>query len=335
MKVDPKHFFVRAPDLLWHKRKPKERVLVVFCACLIIFLFLELIFWAPPSNFPTLTTIAIPKGTTLGGTADKLLAGGYIRSEFSFKVFVFLFGGSRAVTAGDYFFENPQSVIPIAWRMVHGSYGLKVLRVTIPEGTTIFQVADIFKKRFSLFDAKVFLEQAKEGYMFPDTYFFLPNVTAEDVISRMTENFNEQTHSLQADMLLSGHSLNDIVTMASIIEEEANDLEAQKIISGILWKRISIKMPLQVDATFAYYVNGKNSYTLSKTDLKTDSPYNTYTNKGLPPGPISSPGIQALKAAISPIKTDYLYFLSDLKGKMYYAKDFAGHQKNRELYLRR
>jgi len=335
MNLHLKDFFIRAEDFLWRTRKPREKALEVFAIGVLAFLILELVFWAPPSNFPQRTTIAVPKGTTLGGTAEKLLKGGYIRSGFSFKVFVFLLGGNRAVTAGDYFFENPQSVIPIAWRMVEGSYGLKALRVTIPEGITVFQVADIFKKQFSLFDSKVFLEQAKEGYMFPDTYFFLPNITAEGVISRMTENFNEQTRFLQADVLLSGRSLSDIVTMASILEEEANDPEAQRVISGILWKRISIKMLLQVDATFAYYVNGKNSYTLSKSDLKTDSPYNTYTNKGLPPGPISSPGTQALKAAITPTKTDYLYFLSDLKGKMYYAKDFAGHQKNRELYLRK
>lgn len=335
MKVPFKDFFVRVSDFLWSKRKRKEKGLEILLFGALVFLCLELVFWAPPANFPALTTIAIPKGTTLGGTADKLLAAGYIRSELSFKAFVFLFGGSKAVTAGDYFFENAQSVIPIAWRMVHGSYGLKLLRVTVPEGTTVFQIADLFKKRFSLFDPKVFIAEAKEGYMFPDTYFFLPNVTAEDVITRMTENFNEQTRSLQADILLSGKSLADIVTMASIVEEEASDPVVQKVIAGILWNRIAIKMPLQVDATFAYYVNGKNSYTLSKSDLKKDSPYNTYTNKGLPPGPITSPGISALKAAISPTKTDYLYFLADLKGNTYYAKDFAGHQKNREKYLRK
>jgi UPF0755 protein len=93
-------------------------------------------------------------------------------------------------------------------------------------------------------------------------------------------------------------------------------------------------MPLQVDATFSY-VNGKNTYTLSRADLKDDSPYNTYTNKGLPPGPIANPGIEAIEAALYPEKTDYLYFLSDLRGKMYYAKNFDGHQRNRELYLRK
>jgi UPF0755 protein len=149
----------------------------------------------------------------------------------------------------------------------------------------------------------------------------------------MRENFARQTQDYQEDILKSKKSLNDIVIMASIIEEEANgSLESKRIVSGILWKRLSLKMPLQVDAPFTYY-NGKNSYTLTKEDLAQDSPYNTYINKGLPPTAIANPGIDSIRAAIAPTQTDYLYFLSDKKGNMYYAKTFAEHKQNKELYL--
>ena len=128
--------------------------------------------------------------------------------------------------------------------------------------------------------------------------------------------------------------MNEVIIMASIIEDEANGtLESKRIVSGILWKRLRLEMPLQVDAPFQYY-NGKNSYTLTKEDLKEDHEYNTYTNKGLPPTAITNPGIDSIRAAITPTKTDYLYFLSDKKGNMYYAKNFEEHKINRELYLR-
>ena len=172
-----------------------------------------------------------------------------------------------------------------------------------------------------------------EGYLFPDTYFLSPNIKAGDLILMMRENFARQIQPFEGDILKSKRTLNDIVIMASIIEKEANgSLETKRIVSGILWKRLSLKMPLQVDAPFVYY-NGKNSYTLTKEDLAKDNPYNTYINKGLPPTPISNPGIDSLRAAIAPTQTSYLYFLSDKKGNVYYAKTFAEHQKNRELYL--
>jgi UPF0755 protein len=120
--------------------------------------------------------------------------------------------------------------------------------------------------------------------------------------------------------------------MASIIEKEARTMEARQIIAGILWKRISIGMPLQVDVSFKY-INGKVTEDLTLADLKIDSPYNSYLYKGLPPTPIANPGLDSIKATIKPIKTDYLYFLSDKNGGMHYAKDYAEHLHNKELYL--
>ena len=116
------------------------------------------------------------------------------------------------------------------------------------------------------------------------------------------------------------------------LEGEARGIANQRIVADILWRRIRKDMPLQVDAPFKYF-NGKNSYTLTKTDLKDDHDYNTYTNKGLPKTPISNPGIDAIRAAITPTPNQYYYFMSDKRGNMYYAVDFEGHKRNRELYL--
>ena len=121
--------------------------------------------------------------------------------------------------------------------------------------------------------------------------------------------------------------------MASIIEREAITPEARRIVSGILWKRIKMGMPLQVDATFAY-VNGKNTYELTAEDLHIDSKYNTYEYKGLPPGPICNPGLDSIIATIEPTATPYLYYLSEKNGTMHYAKTFEEHKMNKVKYMR-
>ena len=117
-----------------------------------------------------------------------------------------------------------------------------------------------------------------------------------------------------------------------IIEREAKKPEDKNLVSGILWKRFYIKMPLQVDAPFAY-ISNKNTYELTEDDLRQDSPYNTYRYLGLPPGPISNPGIESILAAISPKQSQYLYYLSDRSGNMHYAVTFEEHKRNKTLYI--
>jgi UPF0755 protein len=120
--------------------------------------------------------------------------------------------------------------------------------------------------------------------------------------------------------------------MASILEGEARLLETRRIVAGILWKRISLGMPLQVDTTFKYEL-GKTTFDLTTEDLKADSAYNSYTRLGLPPTPVSNPGIESILAAVTPIKTNYLYFLTDKKGEMHYATTHEGHVANKFKYL--
>ena len=230
-----------------------------------------------------------------------------------------------------------QNVVELAWRFSHGLLDTKPVRITIPEGLASFQIAAIFQKDLPLFDSQKFFALVKsqnlEGYLFPDTYFLLPNANENDVIAIMHDTFNEKIQTLQTTIKSFGKSESDVIKMASILEEEANTEESRKIVAGILWKRISLGMPLQVDSSFKY-INGKTSQNISLADLKSDSPYNSYNHLGLPPTPISNPGLSTIEDAVNPTQTNYLYFLSDSKGNMHYATTLAGQDANKAKYLK-
>jgi UPF0755 protein len=293
--------------------------------------------WRPPRPFPVQSLISVERGETLSQIADSFEEKGVIRSSLWLKIFITMWGGQKKIIAGDYYFPEANGVFKIAKMLRKGDFGLIARKITIPEGTSSFEMAKILDKELPSFDPDAFVDEVSdnnyEGYLFPDTYFFMPNTKSSDVILMMRESLTRQIQPYEEDIKKLEKPLNEIVIMASIIEEEASSsLEAKRIVSGILWKRLSLEMPLQVDAPFQYY-NGKNSYTLTKDDLKDDHEYNTYINKDLPPTAITNPGIDSLRAAIAPTQTEYLYFLSDKNGGMHYAKDFEGHKRNRELYL--
>ena len=294
--------------------------------------------WRSPRPFPDHALITIERGESLSEIAQSFEDGDVVLSGGWLKFFIILLGGEKKVVAGDYYFPEPKSVFGVA-RMLHkGSFGLIPLKVTIQEGLSSYEMGALLEKNLPNFSYNDFISEVDrgdfEGYLFPDTYFFMPNTKAGDVILNMRESFAREIKQYEEDILKSGKDIEDIIIMASIVEGEANgSLESKRIVAGILWKRLRLGMPLQVDAPFRYY-NGKHSYTLTTEDLKEDHPYNTYVNKGLPPTAISNPGINSIRAAIAPTNTDYLYFMSDKKGNMYYAKDFEGHQRNRERYLR-
>lgn len=289
---------------------------------------------SPPSTGEIHRSVRIAPGMNARQAFTELERAGVIRSARA-ALFVdrVIFSGAPVI-AGDYYFEKTAFAPDAVSRLVSGDYGLFPVRMTIPEGTNVFQIADLFGPDFTFFDKQEFIEIAPEGYLFPDTYFFFPNADAKAVIKKMTDNFEEKTRGIREEAERRGVPFADIVTMASILEEEGSNADNRGNIASILWRRIEIDMPLQVDAAF-HYVNGESTYELSLADLRIESPYNTYRNKGLPPGPISNPGLESLEAALNPIPNEYLYFLTDLSGDIYYAEDFEGHQTNRELYLRR
>lgn len=216
------------------------------------------------------------------------------------------------------------------------------MRVTIPEG---FNVKDIAKRldEQGICDEKEFLKLAKtyapysymeknpavtytvEGFLFPDTYEFSSDATAEDVMKRMIDEFDHKvTPEMRKQAAARNISIYELATMASLIEKEALYDSDLSLISQIFWKRIKINMPLQSCATIQYIL-GEPKEDLSVEDTKIDSPYNTYQNYGLPPGPIANAGLRSLKAVLEPADTDYLYFVADRNGNTYYTNTFDEH----------
>jgi len=291
-------------------------------------------FLKAPSDFPEEALFTVTSGQNLSEISKELQEQNIVKSAFWFRNTVIFLKGESGIKAGDYFFESPKNSYTVAKRMISGTLNLYPLKITIHEGLNVFEIADLLESQLPKFDKGEFLKLAKEkeGYLFPDTYFIAPNTKAESVIAIMESNFWRKIDGLSEKIQSNGKTLEEIISLASIIETEARDAESRRVISGILWKRLKIGMPLQVDVTFKY-VNGKNTYQLSPEDLKIDSPYNTYLYKGLPPTPIANPGFDSILAATEPKETGYLYFLSDKKGNMYYAESHDEHIKNKRLYL--
>lgn len=267
--------------------------------------------------------------------------------------------------AGDYYFEAPVSLYEIAKRVSRGDFGIKIFKITIPEGSNLKQIADIFEgaglynkqKIFELtglpavidknptvlssgdFSEKSPLVSKKpkslslEGYLFPDTYFFTEYTSLPKALERMIRNLEDKvTPEIRSEIARKGKTVHEILTMASLVEEEATKDTDRKMIAGILWKRLAIGMPLQVDPTVRYST-GKYNGGIPAEDFKIDSAFNTYKYAGLPPGPISNPGIEAIRATLEPIESPYFFYMSDAHDNTYYAVTFEEHKENKRKYL--
>lgn len=294
-----------------------------------------MIFLQPPEAFPTHSVLVkIPSGYTARQAGAELAEKHIIASPLFFRATVHIFGGTDGVRAGVYRFNQPIGLALVTKRLLAGAFGIAPVRITIKEGITVREMGDVLAARFPNITAIGFRQAASayEGYLFPDTYSFLPDVTTQTVIAKLRENFNAHIASLAPKIQASGHSLKSVVIMASLLAREGRTLKEKRMIAGILWNRIRIGMPLQVDAVFGYIFK-KQTYSPSLADLKVDSPYNTYTHRGLPPGPIDNPGLDSLLAAVTPAKTKYLYYLTGTAGEMHYALTLAGHTRNRVRYL--
>ena len=268
-----------------------------------------------PEAFPkgTGTVFTLAQGDTASAVAGELRQDGYIRSTLAFDAAVELLGGARHIVPGDYHFPSGESAFGIAAQIVRGKYGIDQVKVTVPEGDDVSEIAALIVAKIPNFDAKAFIADAApyEGYLFPETYFFYPNVTPDAVVSQMRAMFDTKTAGLFTTNALDGRSEASIVTMASLVEREASGDGDRATIAGILWKRISIGMRLEVDAAPV-----------------------TYTQAGLPPAPIANPGLLAIQAALDPTETPYLYYLHDKNGSIHYAKTYAEHQANIAKYLK-
>jgi len=322
-------------NLTVHSRQHANKrtlTILIFTGVLMTYLYLYQI--RPPDNFPINQLVTISEGLSLSDVGATLEKTSVIRSARAFRAVVTLMGHEHDVHAGDYIFKEPGDLIRVARAISLGAFGLEPMRIRIPEGATTKEMALIFSGRLLRFNKDTFLEEAvaMEGFLFPDTYFFLPNATEDMVIRTMRQNFDSQVAAIQDKLDIFGKPLKNVVIMASLLEREARNTDDRRKIAGVLWNRLNRGMLLQVDAAFLYTI-GKGTYQLTTKDLQSDSPYNTYRYKGLPPSPIGSPSLNSIEAAVTPVKHKYLFYLADRTGVTHYAITYAEHLRNKSRYI--
>ncbi len=312
-------------ELLHH-----HRYITIGAFCLVLFIF----FFHTPFNLPNDPIIIVAPGEPFSVIADDLHAHGIITSSLVFRIATMIAGGTTDIKAGTYRFDYKEHMISVARRLVTADYGIEPVRVVFPEGSTAYEMGKIIGRKLDLATAVQFVDIGRpfEGSLFPDTYMILPTATSGEIVLLLRSTFDDKTKKLQLETASSTHTWDEVLTMASIIEEEVRTLEDRRIVSGILWKRIEAGMRLQVDASFSYLF-GKASADVTLDDIATDSPYNTYRFEGLPPGPITNPGLTAIEAALTPIESEYWFYLSDAQGKTHYARTYEEHLQNKAQFI--
>ena len=290
-------------------------------------------------------TFVVKKGSGLKSVAIELERKKLIKSKDLFIFWALLKGGSRDIKAGEYSLN--QSMSPVTIFTILASGAVKTHPLTIPEGLAAEQIADILAQK-DLVDKREFMAlamdknlaasyhvdgQSLEGYLFPDTYLLSRDMGARQIIDLMIKRFWDIFSNLK-----KGHetpmSLLEIVTLASIVEKETGLAEERPLIASVFLNRLKRRMRLESDPTVIYGLKDFDG-NLTKKDLQSPSPYNTYRNRGLPPGPIANPGRESLKAVINPAQTDYLYFVSRNDGSHYFSTTLREHNRAVIRYQKR
>jgi UPF0755 protein len=282
------------------------------------------------SKDTTSKVFVIQKGAAVRTVGNELKTQGLIKDPVVFFIYIKQNKLDQNIQAGSYKLSPSMDLPKIMDTIGHGTVDTWV---TIPEGLRSEEIAEILQREIPTYDPSwVATLKAEEGYLFPDTFFVYPSATPEQLVAMMQKLFTQKTATLFTGM--NDAEVAKTVILASLLEREARGDDERAVIAGILVKRLSLGMRLQVDATVAY-ANGISEQELTKADFAKDSPYNTYLYKGLPPGPIANPGIVSLTAALHPnLATPYLYYLHDSRGSIHYAKTYAEHQANIRAYLR-
>ena len=306
--------------------------------CLIV-LLVGVSLTLPPTSSKEVVNFDVPAGSSSRTIAKRLIEQKLIRSAHAFRLAVRYRGTGRRLQAGTYVLRRNMALWDLLNEFEKGQVTL--VSWTVPEGLTSSDIAELWEmsgfgtaeafrkasesarllKQYGLTDKTV------EGYLFPNTYKFAKGTTTEKVVEMMldefkqqwTEKFDEEAHNL-------GRTRHEIVTLASIIEKEAQVKPERPRISSVFHNRLIRKWKLQADPTVLYALGNPES-PLTKTDLQVDSPYNTYKYKGLPPGPIANPGIDSIVAALRPEKTDYFYFVAIGEGKHHFSKTLSEHNR--------
>lgn len=298
--------------------------------------------------------VTIPKGSSVMQIADLLEQQGIIKNAGLFSLYAKWQGLAGELKAGDYQLHTAESVQEILQRMSKGDVYADSIRITIPEGWNVEQIAafveqkglgkkDVFLREINQgafpeypFVASIPKQQGRkhrlEGYLFPETYEVPKGATEREIISRMLAQFQKEMKPEWIDTLKKRKmSVDDAVTLASIVEREVVVDKERPVVAGVYYNRLRDDWLLQADAT-VQYVLGKQRDRITYADLKIDNPYNTYKHPGLPPGPIANPGRESLQAVVQPATHDYYFYVTKKDGTQehYFSKTFAEHKEKNE-----
>lgn len=312
---------------------------------------------APNANTRTETaTIIIDEGQGVKSIAKELAEKKLIRSAWLFRQFVAMRGSNADLKAGAYALSPSFSLLDTIRILEKGSpddlpillvegwtsrqMGVKLAEKGIVELSGFLAAAETKDSRTLIPDTTYAflsdkpLHQGLEGYLFPDTYRFLPNSSPASVIGKMLDTFGKRVSpELIPKIRARGQTIHEALTLASIVELEVRTPKDRRLVADIFLRRLAIGKPLESDAT-VNYVTGKGLASPSLADTEVESAYNTYRNQGLPPGPIGNPSLESIQAVAEPDANDSLYFLTDKEGNTHFAKTFEEHLSNKEKYLR-
>lgn len=318
-----------------------------------LFLFLL----GAPSSRTNYKTLEIMPGAGFSDIANQLSNEKIIRSPKAFMLYGILSGAAHQLKPGHYFLSSGSSTPLIIGSLEHGP--IIDTDITFPEGITLKDM-DILLSRAGIlpkgglinFPIKsiaaeyIFLKNVKslEGFLFPDTYRFYFNSQPKEVVKKLLDNFEKKAWPILSECKTQnakckGFNFTEILTVASLLEKEAPDYLDRQMIAGVFYRRLNAGIALQVDATLVYIKCAKAFLTCDdprvyRSDLNIPSSYNTYSHNDLPPGPIGNPGSDSIKAALNPVKSEYLYYLSDpITKKIIFSKDLEEHINNRAIYL--
>ena len=326
-------------------------ILIVFSLPVIYYIYYQRQIEVPVEKTVKEITFQVIQGDNARTISNKLEQAGLIKSASFFQFYVWQDKSHSKLQAGEYILNTGMSIKEIADNLVSGKISNKERTIKILEGWTIADI-DEYLSEEKIIKAGEFIKLSKavpneyklinlpsgvdaEGYLFPDTYRIFNQASGQDIFNKLLNAFeNKLSPKLLEEIEKQNKTVHEVITLASIIEKEVQSEEDMALVAGILLKRLEIGMPLEVDSTINY-ITGKNDPSATYVDLQIDSPYNTYKNYGLPPGPISNPGLASIEAAIYPKESDYLFYLNRQDtGETIFSKNYDEHLTNKYKYLK-
>lgn len=335
--------------------------LLIFLLALVVIPAIAVTVWvkwvfAPVDTSGKDVVFVVSENESVASIGTRLKEKGLIKDAFAFRVYTRFSCNDLVVSDVFSWFKKYPIEKCLAGNLQAGSFKLSPkmnlneisLNLTkgrldswtkIIEGLRVEEMAAIFAKNYKI-SGEDFLEIAKEGYMFPDTYLFKVTTSAAEIVEKMRTTFDlKVTAEIRQKIIAQGLKVDEGIILASILERESRNTNERPIVAGILYNRIRNGWKLETDATVQYALGydkeGKTWWkkSLLDQDLKIDSPYNTRRYLGLPPTPICSPGLSAIKAIAEPAETDYFFYLHDSQGKIHFARDLDEHNQNKAMYL--